>query len=97
MPAEQRRDFLVGYGSTLRNVGRLERSAEVLRAALREFPDFAPLFAFLALTLHDAGRHREALAACLTAVVQAEATGLGGYDRALRSYRDLLAEPGPRP
>ncbi len=95
VPAEQRRDFLVGYGSTLRNVGRSNESIARLREAMNEFPDFAALPAFLALSLHSAGRHAEALATALGALLAIghETGALASYDQALRHYqRQLLDE-----
>lgn len=93
VPSAERRKFLVGYGSTLRNVGRIAESIERLQAAADEMPDFAAFPAFLALSLHSAGRHDEALVAALDAVLLTNAATdtLAGYDRALRYYRDELA------
>ncbi len=93
VPGADRRKFLVGYGSTLRNVGRIAESIELLRAAAAEMPELPAFPAFLALALHSAGRHDEAMVAALDAVLRTNAaTGtLGGYDRALRHYRDELA------
>ena len=92
VPDGARRAFLVGYGSTLRNVGRCDESIAVLRSAIEEFPGFAPLPAFLALSLYSAGRYREAMAASLSAVLEAagDSGSLDRYDRALRYYRDDL-------
>lgn len=92
VPAEARRTFLVGYGSTLRNVGRAAESVELLRQAIDEFPDFAPLPAFLALSLHSAGQPAEALATALGVLLAVtHGTGaLDSYDRALRHYKDEL-------
>lgn len=93
VPPADRKKFLVGYGSTLRNVGRIAESIEHLTAAAAEMPDVAALPAFLALSLHSAGRHGEAIVAALDAVLRTNATSnaLDGYERALRHYRDELA------
>ncbi|MFT3696446.1 MAG: tetratricopeptide repeat protein [Kofleriaceae bacterium] len=80
--------FLVGYGSTLRNVGRIDESIERLRAAMVEFPDVVALPAFLALSLRSAGRHDEAIVAALDALLRSNA--LDGYERAVRHYRDEI-------
>jgi tetratricopeptide (TPR) repeat protein len=92
VPAAHRRKFLVGYGSTLRNVGRVDESIEILLGAIAEFPGFAPLTSFLSLSLYSAGRHREAMTAALSAILEAAADSgsLDRYDRALRYYRDEL-------
>ncbi len=87
VPAEQKRHFLVGYGSTLRNVGRVDESIRVLSSALGEDAQYAPLNAFLAISLHDAGRFRESMAAALTALADASGgDGIDGFERAIRHY-----------
>ena len=90
VPADARQRFLVGYGSTLRNVGRVDESIAIHRLAISEFPTFAANHAFLALALHAAGDHGEAMGEALTALVDSGAANLGGYDRALSEYRDEL-------
>lgn len=90
VPEEKRRRFMVGYGSTLRNVGRHPESIDVLRQAIAESPSYVPNRAFLALTLHGAGEHAEALAVALTALIESAHDALDGYHRALAEYRDLL-------
>ena len=92
VPEDERKRFIVGYGSTLRNVGRHRESVELLQAAVEEFPGYAPHSAFLALALHTDGQHPEALAAALDALLQAGAPKLDGYDPALTHYRDALRE-----
>ena len=92
-PSSDRAGFLLGYGSTLRNVGRLDESLAVLRAATAEFPDDQALRCFLALTLHDVGRHGEALVTLLDVALalRAGSPSLGRYARALGAYRDELS------
>ena len=98
VPPEDRKKFLLGYGSTLRNVGRLDESIERLRAAAAEMPSFAAYPAFLSLSLHSAGRHDEAIVAALDAVLVMNETtnALEGYQRALRYYRNEIAGENPR-
>ena len=92
VPSADRKKFLVGYGSTLRNVGRIAESIERLQAAVAELPEVAALPAFLALSLHSAGRHDEAMVAALDAVLRKNAatSALDGYERALSHYRDEI-------
>lgn len=90
VPEEERRRFLVGYGSTLRNVGRYSESIDLLRRAIAGSPHYVPYLAFLALSLHSAGEHAEAVAVALTALLEAAPEALDGYDRALAEYRDML-------
>ena len=72
---------VLGYGSTLRNVGRNEDSVRVLEDAVRRFPEHQALPVFLALSLWTAGRRSEALA--LLARRLGEGTG---YERSIGGY-----------
>lgn len=90
VPAEERRQFLVGYGSTLRNVGRVDDAVAILARAVAEDPDYAPFAAFLALALLAAGQPRVAVATLVGIVL--EHAPLDGYERALTEYhRELLS------
>lgn len=91
-PDEDRAGFLLGYGSTLRNVGRVDESLAVLDGALVEFPDDQALRCFRALALHSLGRHAEAMAAMLEVALalRAGSPAIARYARAIQSYRDLL-------
>lgn len=94
VPEEKRREFSLGYGSTLRNVGRLRESLAVLRDAVRAFPEDRGLRAFLAITLSSAGRSGEAVAELLDVVLALaepeNARDVCVVDRALAHYRDQL-------
>lgn len=92
VPADRRRRFLVGYGSTLRNVGRLEQSVALLAEASAADPDYAPYRAFLALALHSSGQHALALATMMEALLAVHSGAkLDGYERALGDYsRELI-------
>jgi predicted Zn-dependent protease len=97
VPDELRRTFVVGYGSTLRNVGRAEEAVVLLTEEAARDPDYPPLAAFLALALHSAGHASAALATmlgCLLDVTQRHAGAvhpLDGYQRALGEYyRELI-------
>jgi tetratricopeptide (TPR) repeat protein len=72
---------MLGYGSTLRNVGRNEDSVRVLEDAVRRFPEHQALPVFLAFSLWTAGRRGEALA--LLARRLGEGTG---YERSIGGY-----------
>ncbi|MCB9559906.1 MAG: tetratricopeptide repeat protein [Kofleriaceae bacterium] len=98
VPASQRKRFVVGYGSTLRNVGRTDDAVAVLAEAVRDYPDYPALQAFLGLALHSAGQPQAALATMLGVVLDlAGAEALDGYERALGEYHDeLLAAIVPR-
>ena len=81
LAGELRARCLLQLGSSLRNVGRVNEATTLLETARREFPEFRPLRAFLALALHSAGRDREALRELLEAIADE-----GEYERSLRGY-----------
>jgi len=89
---------LIGLGSTLRQTGRLERAVEVLRNARRQFPENREIDAFLALALHAAGRHDEAIVTALTVLMEtSEDPGITACQRTLRHQLPPFspASPGP--
>jgi tetratricopeptide (TPR) repeat protein len=91
LPENELAGALIGLGSTLRNLGQFERSAEVLRSGQAQFPDNREFDVFLALTLHDLRQPTEALK--LTLEVLCDTTddpGLTAYQRALRHYSRKL-------
>ena len=87
-PADERPDFLLGYGSTLKNVGRLEESEKVLAAAVEEFPEHQALPVFLALTHLALGKAPLSVSTLLDHLLQhaTDATQLQSYAPALSSY-----------
>lgn len=98
VPASAKHAFYVGFGSTLRNVGRADESVAVLAQAVADEPDYAPFHAFLALALFSSGHPREALAAMLGVALEVARPGaFDRYDRALGEYHHELlgdtAEP----
>lgn len=78
----------IQHGSTLRNLGRLDEALALLSAAPDHPEVGAAREAFIALTLHDAGRHDEALRVTIEALVPT----LPMYRRALTDYAALLTE-----
>ncbi len=94
VPEAQRKRFLVGYGSTLRNVHRVDDAVAILAEAVVEFPDYPAFAAFLALALLDSGHPKAALAAMLGCALDAARTdAFDGYERALSEYHKELLEP----
>lgn len=78
----------VQYGSTLRNLGRLDEAIAVLQAApTHESTGSAPRVV-LSLALHSAGRKDEALRVALEAQIDA----LPRYQRSMRNYAAALTE-----
>lgn len=92
LPPNELSNAYVGLGSTLRALGQLDRSAEVLRTGKLQFPDNREFDAFLSLTLHAQGKHAEALALVIETLVNTtEDPGLTAYGRALRHAAAKLA------
>lgn len=86
------RRCLLQYGSTLRNLGRLDESVEVLERARREFPDSDSLKVWHATSLHEAGRHDAAVAILLELIADRVASDeLARYEPALRGNAAFLA------
>ena len=77
---------LLGFGSTLRNVGELEESERVLRQAVTRFPDHAALRVFLALTRWSRDDKEGAFRELAEALFRADAPGMTRYERAIRAY-----------
>ncbi|HEU5060057.1 MAG TPA: tetratricopeptide repeat protein [Kofleriaceae bacterium] len=91
VPAAARRRFVVGYGSTLRNVGRLEEAVAILGDAVAAEPDYAPYKVFLGLALHSSGQHAAATATLLAAVLDLHGGArLDGFERAIGEYQEEL-------
>jgi tetratricopeptide (TPR) repeat protein len=82
----------LGLGSTLRLLGQLPRSADVLRSGQLQFPDNPEFAIFLTLTLHAQGRQTEALQLALeTLCATTEDPGLTAYQRAIRQAAAKLS------
>lgn len=95
VPVDLRRRFLVGYGSTLRNVGRTDDSIAVLAQAVADDPAYPAYAAFLALALLSAGHAKTGMATLLGCALAAARPGaFDGYERALGEYhQELLTTP----
>ncbi|MBI2516890.1 MAG: tetratricopeptide repeat protein [Opitutae bacterium] len=85
LPPNELSGAFVGLGSTLRALGQPARAAEALRSAKLQFPDNRELDVFLALALHDEGKHAEALQLVIETLCDTtDDPGLTAYGRALR-------------
>ncbi len=93
LTGEDLRQVLLQYGSTLRNLGRVEESLAVLEDARAAFPASESLRAFHALSLHAAGRSDAAVAELLRLAADAiRSDDLQRYERAVRGYAAELAD-----
>lgn len=87
-----RRRCYLQYGSTLRNLGRLEESLEVFELARSEFPESVALGAFESLSLHAAGKVNTALGTLLSLLADhVESEELDRYKPAMRRNAEYLA------
>ncbi len=87
LPPNELSGALLGLGTTLRSLGQLDRSAEVLRSGKSRFPENREFDVFLALTLHAQGRHAEALKLLLDTLCDTtDDPGLTAYQRAIRFH-----------
>lgn len=85
LPPNEHSGALIGLGSTLRSLGKLDRAADVLESGQRHFPDQPEFAAFLALVRHDQGRHTEAVQLAMDTLLDtSEDPGITAYQRTLR-------------
>jgi tetratricopeptide (TPR) repeat protein len=90
---DRRRQAVIQLASSLRNLGEVEESVQLLAAERERRSDELDdaVAAFLALALADAGREREALSIALAAL----APHLPRYRRSVGNYARLLVEDEP--
>ncbi|MCU1526674.1 MAG: hypothetical protein JWP75_437 [Frondihabitans sp.] len=87
-----RRRCYLQYGSTLRNLGRLEESTAAFAQARTEFPHSVALGVFESLTLHAAGRANTALGSLLTLIAEhVHSEELDRYKPAILGNADYVA------
>jgi len=85
LPPNELSGALLGLGTTLRTLGQPARAVEVLRSGKAQFPENREFDVFLALALHDLGRHTEALQLLIETLCDTtEDPGLTAYQRAIR-------------
>jgi len=91
LPPNELSSAFLGFGSALRCLGEYARSEQVLRQGQLQFPDQREFEVFLALTLHNLGRHTEAMQLLLTTLVEtADNVGLAAYQRTIRFHASQL-------
>jgi len=85
------RQCYLQYGSTLRNLGRLDESLAAFDEGLALFPESESLGLFRALSLHAAGRPSAALGTVLTVIADRFSTAeVQRYEAALRGNAAYL-------
>ena len=85
------RQCYLQYGSTLRNLGRVDESLAVFDEGIARFPESESLGIFRALTLHAAGRPSAALGSVLAVIADSFSTPeVQRYEAALRGNAAYL-------
>ncbi|TOQ81088.1 hypothetical protein CGG88_12020 [Vibrio parahaemolyticus] len=93
VPEAETCEFLLCFGSTLRNIGRVNDAICKLHEAAEKEPERPEIKAFLSLALHSAGHYNESLASMLEAALQASSKdAFGPYYRALLEYKRELSK-----
>lgn len=93
VPEDTRAQFVVCYGSTLRNVGRLEDAIKLLSDHIQQAPAYMPSRIFHALALFDQGSFEQAAYTLLEGLNQPKHQALhDGFDVAIDHYVKELAE-----
>ncbi|MDJ0350720.1 tetratricopeptide repeat protein [Cryobacterium sp. PH29-G1] len=91
LDGDVRRRCYLQYGSTLRNLGRIDESVTVFAQARREFPDSVALGAFESLSLHAAGRVNTALGSLLSLLADhVHSEEIDRYKPAMRGNAEYL-------
>lgn len=85
----QRVEAYLGLGSSLRVVGRVFESYQVMSSAVEEYPQHLALKVFYALTLERMGNFGDAVTQLLNVVLECgKGDTLDAYRPALRYYRE---------
>ncbi len=91
LPPNEHSGALIGLGNTLRALGQHGKAMHTFRTGKALFPQNREFDAFLALALHDLGKHTEALQLVIGALCDTtEDPGLTAYQRALRHQAGKL-------
>ncbi|MFD3696881.1 tetratricopeptide repeat protein [Streptomyces sp. NPDC058646] len=88
-----RRDALLGLGSTYRVLGRYGDAVDTLRRGLGEFPGDGALQTFLSMALFNTDRHHEAMRLLLKLLAATSGDPrVSRYRRAIEHYAEDLNE-----
>lgn len=88
---EDRRGALLGYGSTLRTLGRYPEAVEAFRRGIAEFPDDNALRTFSAMALYNVGEHHAAMRTLLEVLAATSSDPrIQGYRPAIEHYAQDL-------
>ncbi len=95
LPPNELSGAWIGLSSSLRQTGNPKQAVDILRRARSQFPENREIDAFLALALHAAGQHDEAIVTALTVLIEtSEDVGVTAYQRSLRHHLRYLSGSG---
>ena len=87
LPLDELRGAYLGLGSTYRVLGRFAESEQTLLAGLTHFPAAPELETFLAMTLHNLGRSKEAVQMLLRLLASSSSdSNIQEYKKAIAFY-----------
>lgn len=85
------KNWYLGYGSTLRNVGELEKSLQIFDEAIEKYPDSSVFQVFRAITLFSLKKHSQAVGNLLAVIAETgQGEDLDRYRPALRGYGEYI-------
>ncbi len=91
LPPHELSAAYLGLGAALRCLGDYEHARAVLEQGRLLFPDQREFEVFLALCLHNLGRHAEALQLVLTTLIEtADDVGIAAHQRTIRFHAAQL-------
>ncbi len=91
LPPNELSAAFLGLGSALRCLGDYTRAEQVLQQGRLQFPEQREFEVYLAMTLHNLGRHAEALQLVLTTLIEtADDVGIAAHQRAIRFHAAQL-------
>jgi predicted Zn-dependent protease len=82
---------LLGFGSTLRTLGRDAEAEDIFRRGIERFPDYRPLRVFYAMLRYNLGEPRESVADLLKLLLESTSDpDIQRYRPALTAYAEDL-------
>lgn len=96
LPEKEMEEATINLGSSYRAVGEPAEAVEILSRGLTRFPDNQALRAFLAMSLHDVGRYREATEILLRVLTKNSSDAwIAHYQRSISRYADEMDAESP--
>ena len=91
LAGEELEGALLGLGSTYRCIGEYEKAEATLHRGMMEFPANYAMRVFLAMALHNLGKHDEAMEYLLNCIADTSLSPhVTRFRRAIRFYSDKL-------